>query len=261
MRKTIGLLLSLLLFGPASDGAALAQDEIFTNSLGMEFVLIPAGRFSVRWIIQNDLGEDIPRQRVVTISKPFYLGKRPVTQDEWQAVMGSNPADFQGEANPVEMVSWEDVQVFIQKLNAKEGGRKYRLPSEAEWEHASRAGSDTAWFFGDNPVVLGEYAWFSENSQNSTHPVGQKKPNPWGLYDIYGNVWEWVEDWYDDNAAWHQEGAVIDPVGPASGSRRVLRGGGWSNTAEDCRPASRNGFSPVYFHDGLGFRLAFSPGQ
>jgi formylglycine-generating enzyme required for sulfatase activity len=236
-----------------------AQAAVTTGS-GLKFVLIPAGSFSNVWpeTTENDYGEKSTKahERVVTISKPFYLGQTPVTQEQWVAVMGegSNPSNFKGRTNPVECVSWEDAQLFIQKLNEKEGGHKYRLPTEAEWEHAARAGSKTEWFFGDDPAVLGQYAWFDKNSKETTHPVGEKKPNPWGLYDIYGNVSEWVADWKDD----YQAGAVTDPTGPASGSGRVSRGGCWLYPAEDCRSADRLSGMPDSRYDTLGFRLAFS---
>jgi len=132
----------------------------------------------------------------VQIEHPFYIGTTEVTQGQWQAVMGNNPSNFKGEDSlPVEQVSWEDCQSFLQKLSQKEG-KEYRLPSEAEWEYACRAGSTTRYFYGDEESKLGEYAWYQDNSGNMTQPVGQKKPNAWGLYDIYGNVGEWCQDWY-----------------------------------------------------------------
>jgi len=243
-----------LLFAGVPGGAALAQDKTFTNSIGMEFVLIPAGKFKTAWK-QNELDEVVPRE--VTISQPFYLGKYEVTQEQWVAVMGKNPSYFKGRTDPVEMVSWNNIQIFIQKLNEKEGGNKYRLPTEAEWEHAARAGTETEMFFGDNPADLGDYAWFNENSQGKNHPVGKKEPNPWGLYDIYGNVLEWVQDLAETN----KEGKVKEPTGPANRSARVFRGGSFTGPAEDCRSAYRGStISDVSTFD-LGFRLAFSLGQ
>jgi len=172
----------------------------------------------------------------VRISQAFYLGKYQVTQAQWQAVMGDNPSRFKGDTLPVEQVSWKDVQKFTQFLNAREGDTKYRLPTEAEWEYAARAGTTTAYSFGDDPRQLGEYAWFGENSGTTTHPVGQKKPNPWGLYDMHGNVWERVQDWYGPYTA----GTAVDPAGPSSpGSLRVFRGGGWPFVAGLCRSAKR----------------------
>ena len=167
---------------------------------------------------------------------------------------GSNESRNEGRTNPVENVSWDDAQKFIQKLNEKEGVKQYRLPTEGEWEHAARAGSETEWFFGTDEKALDQYAWCPAKS---THPVGQKEPNPWGLYDIYGNVWEWVEDRYGEFKA----EVVTDPKGPSEGSGRVLRGGSWGSRAEDCRSAYRFGNLPDRRYDGVGFRLAFSPGE
>jgi formylglycine-generating enzyme required for sulfatase activity len=165
----------------------------------MEFVLIPAGEFDIgskneteRWDVEN------PVHRV-NISKAFYMGKYEVTQKQWRDVMGNNPSSFEGDNLPVETVSWNEVQEFIKKLNEKEGSNKYRLPTEAEWEYAARAGTTTPHFFGNNESKLGDYAWYDSNSYRVTHDVGQKKPNPWGLYDMYGNVLEWVQDKWHDN--------------------------------------------------------------
>ncbi|HEY7491964.1 MAG TPA: formylglycine-generating enzyme family protein, partial [Candidatus Tectomicrobia bacterium] len=152
---------------------------------------------------------------------------------------------------PVENVSWENVQVFIRELNVKEGGTKYRLPTEAEWEYAARAGSTPAYSFGSDSSRLGEYAWYTGNAERQTHPVGQLKPNVWGLYDMHGNVWEWVQDWYGAYAA----EAVTDPQGSASGSSRVIRGGSWFHVDWRCRSAYRRNGSPGYRIDTLGFRL------
>ena len=248
------LLLLSLLFGCASGSIGPARNTTFTNSLGLEFVRIPAGKFSNTWTLRRESGEEVQRRRVVTISKPFYLGKYEVTQEQWEAVMGINPSKNKGRTKPVEMVSWGDVQVFIKKLNKKEGGNKYRLPTEAEWEHAARAGTDTVWFWGNDLGDLGKYAWIKGHDN---HPVGQKKPNPWGLYDLYGNVSEWVEDWFEEN----QEGEVTDPAGPASGSFRVNRGGSWCYSAKVCGASARGRFTPHYRSKFLGFRLAFSPSQ
>jgi formylglycine-generating enzyme required for sulfatase activity len=189
----------------------------------------------------------------VHISKAFYLGKHEVTQGQWQAVMGTNPSNLKGDATlPVENVSWENVQAFIHQLNAKEGGTKYRLPTEAEWEYAARAGTTTAYSFGDDQRQLGEYGWYSENSGSNTHLVGQKKPNAWGLYDMHGNIWEWVQDWY---APYDPAGSAVDPPGPSSGSVRGFRGGSWSGDPGYCRSASRNRAKPDGHGDFLGFRL------
>jgi formylglycine-generating enzyme required for sulfatase activity len=214
----------------------------------MEFVLIPAGTFTMG---SEDGDSDERPARQVTISRPFYLGKYEVTQGQWQAVMGNNPSLFQGDAKlPVEQVWWSDVQDFIGKLNAKEGGNRYRLPTEAEWEYAARAGSTSAYSFGNETSLLGEYAWYRDNSGGKTHPVGQLKPNAWGLYDMHGNVMEWVQDWYGR----YSEQSVRDPQGPPSGSHRMRRGGAWNSVATVCRSANRYSV-PGFRDDFLGFRL------
>jgi formylglycine-generating enzyme required for sulfatase activity len=216
----------------------------------MEFVLIPAGEFQMG--SNNDGGHDEWPVHRVHISKAFYLGKYEVTQGQWQAVMGNNPSQFKGDLNlPVERVSWDDVQEFIHRLNAKEGSTKYRLPTEAEWEYAARAGSTTVYSFGNNPSQLGEYAWYNDNAGDRTHPVGQKKPNARGLYDMHGNVLEWVQDWFN----YYHAGAVTDPQGTESGSGRVFRGGSWFSAAGYCRSAYRGFVLPDDRLSNLGVRL------
>ena len=175
-------------------------------------------------------------------AQDYYLGKYPVTQQQWEAVMGSNPSNFKGGNLPVEMVSWDDAQIFIQKLNQLSGKKHYRLSTEEEWEYACRAGSTSEYYFGDDESQLGEYAWYKDNSGATTHPVGQKKPNGWGLYDMAGNVFEWTDSWSD-----------------SSRSYRVYRGGGWSCGSECCRSAFRYCGGPVSRGSGLGFRLVFVP--
>ena len=217
----------------------------------MEFVLLPAGTFQMG-SDDSDAYDDEKPVHTVHITQPFYLGKYEVTQGQWQAVTGNNPSNFKGDPNrPVESVSWDDVQEFIRRLNSREGGATYRLPTEAEWEYAARAGSQTRWSFGDEASQLGRYAWYDGNAGRQTHPVGQLQPNPWGLYDMHGNVWEWVQDWYGSYAS----GAAVDPAGPASGSGRVYRGGGWDFTARGCRSANRGVDEPGFRLDSLGFRL------
>jgi formylglycine-generating enzyme required for sulfatase activity len=180
-----------------------------------------------------------------------------ITQAQWEAVMGENPSKFKGRSNPVENVSWDDIQVFIKRLNQKEGTNKYRLPTEAEWEYAARAGTTSAYSFGDDADSLGRYAWYDGNSGDKTHPVGQKQPNPWGLHDMHGNIKEWVQDWYDQD--YYAKSPARDPRGPSGGLFRVLRGGGWIDDAEDLRSAYRDSIFPNIRH--YGFRLAFSLGH
>ena len=230
--------------------AISATGKTYTNSIGMEFVLIPSGTFKMG--SSNGESDEKPIHSV-TISEAFYMGKYEVTQKEWKAVMGDNPSSFKGDKLPVEQVSWNDIQEFIKKLNQKEGGTKYRLPTEAEWEYAARAGSNSKWSFGDNESQLGDYAWYGSNSNSQTHPVGQKKPNKYGLYDVHGNVWEWVQDWYDSN--YYSSSPKTDSKGPSSGSGRVSRGGSWGTYAEYARSALRDYGSPEYRDYNIGFRL------
>jgi len=230
--------------------AISATGKTYTNSIGMEFVLIPSGTFKMG--SSNGESDEKPIHSV-TISEAFYMGKYEVTQKEWKAVMGDNPSSFKGDKLPVEQVSWNDIQEFIKKLNQKEGGTKYRLPTEAEWEYAARAGSNSKWSFGDNESQLGDYAWYGSNSNSQTHPVGQKKPNKYGLYDVHGNVWEWVQDWYDSN--YYSSSPKTDSKGPSSGSLRVFRGGGWYSDAEYTRSADRDFDNPEYGFSNIGFRL------
>ena len=193
-------------------------------------------------------GDEQPLTRV-RISRAFELGKHEVTQAEWEALMGSNPSFFEecGGDCPVEQVSWDDVQEFIGSLNALEGEARYRLPTEAEWEYAARAGTTGDRYAGDLDAI----AWYGEGLDGSTHPVGQKAPNALGLHDMLGNVWEWVQDWYGG----YPGGSVTDPQGPASGSVRVLRGGSWFYLAWYCRASYRHHDPPGFRNDDLGFRL------
>ncbi len=221
---------------------------------GIEFVRIPAGDFMMGSNEDEvDRSDSEGPQHKVNIKNPFYLGKYPVTQKQWEKVMGSNSSYFIDADLPVENVSWNDVQEFIKKLNEMEGIDKYRLPSEAEREYACRAGTITRYSFGDDESKLGDYAWYGNKYDSKTHRVGQKKPNPWGLYDMHGNVWEWVQD------RWHAgyEGAPSDGSAweDGAGSARVMRGGGWSDFASNCRSAARDGHDPDHRFSDLGFRL------
>lgn len=172
-------------------GIAMANEK-FRNSIGMEFVKIPAGSFMMGEdpSLNNEGKDDERPQHEVTLSKPYYIGAHEVTQKQWQEVMGNNPSRHKGENNPVDSVSWNDAQAFIKKLNEKEGHARYRLPTEAEWENAARAGATTRYFWGNDPSKLREYARVTANADGATHPVGSKKPNAWGIYDTSGNVRE-----------------------------------------------------------------------
>lgn len=250
-----------------------AIPKTYTNSIGMEFVLIPKGRFmmgsklsaeeiSKRYGGDADIFEYEHPQHEVTISKPFYLQSTSVTQGQWQKITDDNPSYFKegGDNCPVEKVSWEDAQDFIYKLNEMGASDIYRLPTEAEWEYACRAGTTTEFSFGDDPSNFGEYAWYRGNAEERTHPVAQKAANPWGLYDMHGNVVEWVEDdWHDDYKDAPDDGSAW--IKNPRGSSRVLRGGAWLDPAEFCRSADRFRYDPVIRYHFFGFRLVCLPGQ
>jgi formylglycine-generating enzyme required for sulfatase activity len=218
---------------------------------------------------------------VVAISRGFWIGNCEVTQGEYLAVAGNNPSYFNGDRSgppwndqdygidltlPVELVSWYDATNYCALLTAQEraAGRLptnyvYRLPTEAEWEYACRAGTTTRFYYGDDPgyTELTNYAWFADNSGDVTWPVGRLLPNAWGLHDMAGNVWEWCRDWYGP----YPGGSLTDPTGPATGTYRVWRGADWSRAARNCRSARRFNHLPDFTYSGLGFRvvLAFDP--
>ena len=230
------------------------------NDASMEFVWVPAGTFMMG-SPSSEAGRNYDEDPVhgVTISKGFYLGKYEVTQGQWESVMGTTP--WRGMDNvrssssyPAVYVSWDAAQEFISRLNSAAGSELYRLPSEAEWEYACRAGTTTRWSFGDDESLLTHYAWYNASvGEAYGHRVGTKRPNAWGLYDMHGNVYEWVEDWY--NRDYYIRSSLVDPSGPATGWFRVFRGGGFNGNAQGVRSAARYCASPGYRNDGIGFRL------
>jgi len=238
------------------------EDQTYiSNSLGMTFRLIPAGTF-VMGSPSDELGhQNHEAQYTVTISESYYIQTTEVTQGQWEAVMGSNPSYFGscGMNCPVETVSWNDCQAFIATLNAM-GEGSYTLPTEAQWEYASRAGSNKAFANGDisntttdsNLDIMG---WYVSNSNSTPHAVAQKQANAWGLFDMHGNIWEWCNDWYGT----YPTGSVVDPIGPSSGSYRVMRGGGWNYDAENCRSSERNSGSGLNENVGLRLSRALEP--
>ncbi len=235
------------------------QAKSFTserNSIGIKLVLIQPGEF-LMGSSDGDADEKPPHK--VKITKPFYLGVTEVTQEQYERVMGTNPSKFQGDPRrPVENVSFKDAVEFCRKLTERErlsgkSGPTYRLPTEAEWEYACRAGTTTTWCCGDDESALADYAWYG-NANGQTHAVAQKKPNAWGLYDMHGNVWEWCADWYADE--YYARSPSDDPVGPDEGWPRVFRGGGWYCQASECRASERPVAGRPNDYIGFGFRLA-----
>ena len=231
-------------------------DTKLINSLfsDKEFVRITSGDFCMGSLSEEKdrYNDEVPIRKVI-VKNSFDISKYPITQKQWIAVMRYNHSGFKGEERPVENVSWEEVEKFIKKLNETMGAKKYRLPSEAEWEYACRAGTESRYSFGDDESMLGDYAWHSRNSENETHSVGQRKPNDWKLYDMHGDVWEWVQDKWHDN----YEGAPSDSSAWEEGdsSIRVLRGGSWNDRASECRSASRKGKAQKDKRVNCGFRI------
>jgi formylglycine-generating enzyme required for sulfatase activity len=253
------------------------------NSLGMEFVKIAPGEFQMGCSMgDNDCDADEKPAHRVQITKAFEIGRYEVTQAQWQSVMGSNPSTIKGDDRPVETVSKNEAHDFLARLTAKNDGYRYRLPTEAEWEYAARAGESQA-------PSLDEVAWYTANSEDETHPVGKKKPNAWGLYDMLGNVREWVEDQYardfyssspladptgpqvqQNNAPFNGRGRPLEQAGPPQGGFRgrgvrvrqlpVVRGGGWDNPAKFVRISTRyHYYGPTLRVSDIGFRVVRQP--
>ncbi|NCR64980.1 MAG: formylglycine-generating enzyme family protein, partial [Microcystis aeruginosa LG11-05] len=235
--------------------------ENLPNGLTLEMVGLPAGQFLMGSPDSDpDAASDEKPQHQVKVNS-FAIGKYPVTQAQYEAVMGTNPSYFKNNPqNPVEKVSWDDAQAFCQKLS-QITGKTYRLPTEAEWEYACRAGTTTRFYFGDDANQLGDYAWYDGSSQKTTHPVGQKRPNAWGLYDMSGNVWEWCEDdWHDNYIGAPKDGSAwFIKNDNRSQSAKCLLGGSWNNYPNFCRSASRYWYFPNFDSYYLGFRVVCVP--
>ena len=249
--------------------AVTVRKPIITSSFpipgGMEmvFVRLPPGAFTMGSpLSESGRYSDEGPQHEVTISRSFWMGKFEVTQAQWEAVMGTTP--WSGQANvqshpdhPAVYISWNTSQAFIERLNQAEGSQIYRLPTEAEWEYAARAGTQTPWSFGDRESQLGDYAWYTANTWDAgegyAHPVGTKLPNPWGLHDMHGNVWEWVFDWFDED--YYSRSPSVDPQGPEFGTNHVLRSGRFSYIAQRLRSAHRFRHAPTHTRWGIGVRL------
>ena len=220
------------------------------SSCKIAFVPIPAGVF---YMGSENGGEEERPVHLVTIAKPFYMGKYAVTQEQWQKIMGTTPSRFEGALNPVEQITWDKCQVFLSKLTDASPGKTFRFPTEAQWEYACRAGTKTAYSFGDSPDAIEGYAWVGSNSESRTHPVGEKKPNAWGLHDMHGNVWEWVQD----RDHFNYSGCPVDGSAwtDSGGSFHVVRGGSWDDVPKFCRSSSRPALWPAPESMRYGFRV------
>jgi formylglycine-generating enzyme required for sulfatase activity len=225
------------------------------NGISLELALVPAGKFTLgSWEHERLRGADEGPEHEVTFVRAFYVARYEVTQEQYQAVMGANPSAAQGAKFPVEQVTWDEAQEFCRKASARTG-KTVRLPTEAEWEHACRAGTESRYSFGNDESGLDDAAWYWNNSFKQTHAVGERKPNAWGLYDMHGNVWEWCQDFYGEYSAQ----SVRDPQGPAEGKYRVLRGGSWYTLAPFCRSAFRFYSLPTVRLGYVGFRVVATP--
>jgi formylglycine-generating enzyme required for sulfatase activity len=262
-----------------SDYEQAEHPKEFTNSIGMKFVLIPAGKFTMGSPLNESDRSETETQHEVTISKSYYLGAYEVTKDQYIQVSQANAPSTENKASadskkdkiPVDRISWNDAVEFCKKLSEmpeeKAAGRVYRLPTEAEWEYACRAGTKTAYCSGNDEEGLKDYAWTGDSrfdQARKAHPVGKKKPNAWGLYDMHGNVWEWCNDWWGRHGLYgpNPSVAVVDPQGPREGTYRLVRGGSIGTSAKNCRSAYRFNFDPS--SDALiacGFRVVLIPAQ
>ena len=241
---------------PPPPDATFDLPEDHTNAIGMQFKLIPAGEFMMGSPEDDSekRDEEMPQHRV-RITKPFYLGIHEVTQEQYEKVMDKNRSELKGSSLPVNWVSWVDATAFCEKLSEMDAENHYRLPTEAEWEYACRAGTTTRYSCGSE--LGSDYVWFNERSSNKPHPVGEKRPNAWGLYDMHGNVCEWCSDWYDD----YRVSPSADPTGPSTGRARVSRGGSWRDPARGCRSAFRSRGGPGDMMGDRGFRVALVPAE
>ena len=240
--------------GSGGESGSDVPSHTFTaNGVSFTMKYVEGGTFQMGATSEqgSDAFSDESPVHSVTLST-FYMGETEVTQELWQAVMGSNPSHFSGTNLPVERVSWNTiVNEFLPTLNAATG-RNFRLPTEAEWEFAARGGNQGHGYKYAGSNTIGNVAWYTDNSSSKTHAVKTKQANELGLYDMSGNVWEWCQDWYGN----YSSGSQTNPQGPSSGSDRVLRGGGWNRYARDCRVSYRNVSDPVITSNGFGFRLA-----
>ena len=238
----------------AGAGSATGNKTFTVNGVTFEMIAVKGGTFTMGASSGDSYADDDERPTHSVTLSDYYIGKFEVTQELWEAVMGSNPSYFKGSKLPVESVSWDDCQTFVRKLNSLTG-KNFRLPTEAEWEYAARGGNRSRGYKYSGSNSIGEVAWYGDNSDSKTHTVGTKSPNELGIYDMSGNVYEWCHDWYGSYGSSSQ----TNPQGPSSGSRRVLRGGSWFSNAGSCRVSFRDYYAPGGRHDDFGFRLVLVP--
>ena len=246
------------------EGAVMHPEELefVVGSCSFKMIKIEGGTFTMGATAeQEDDAYDWERPaHQVTLTDDYYIGQTQVTQALWTAVMGWNHSEFEGNNLPVEGVSWDDCQSFIEKLNSilsyELGGKRFALPTEAQWEFAARGGIKSKGYKYAGSNNIDDVAWYMDNSNKQTHPVAQKQPNELGLYDMSGNVWEWCKDWYDHR---YSRKAQTNPQGSADGKERVIRGGSWNNIAMFCRVSNRFNYTPDYSFYHLGLRLCLIP--
>jgi len=249
------LSLICLTTGCGSSSSDPVELESVTNSIGMKFLVVPSGTFTMgsRRGDQHELPE-----HEVTLTQAYGLGVHEVSEQQYTEVMGKNPA-LTSPNSAINSLNWAQADEFCRRLSdlpaEKSAGRVYRLPTEAEWEHACRAGTVTAYSFGDDPTMFGQYGWYTRNGLQKVHPGGEKLPNPWGFYDMHGNAWEWCQNWHYE----YSDAPATDPTGPPKGVTRVLRGGAWFHREPDCRSSVRfteDPNSPKKYTGG--FRVAYT---
>ncbi len=243
----------LLLVTVATGGCVLSGLHWRQSANGLQAARLEYAAAESRFKSANDYEKPA---HMVTLTQAFYMGKFDVTQEQYQQIVGTNPSSFKGKDNPVETVSWDDAQAFCKKLSEK-SGQTVCLPTEAEWEYACRAGTTTEFYSGDLDSDLDRVAWYGANSKSTTHPVGQKEANAFGLYDMHGNVWQWCQDWYADD--YYGKSPATDPEGPSQGAFRLLRGGSWDDHPLYCRAAYRRRNNPDIRYFFIGFRVALVP--
>jgi formylglycine-generating enzyme required for sulfatase activity len=245
---------------PTPLGSAAGEIRELT-ALKIKFCWCPIGTFNMGSPADALGSERNEQQFEVHLSKGFWMQQTELTQSQYEALMGVNPSHFRSDSNPVESVTFQEAKEFCRRLcelpPEKNSGNLYRLPTEAEWEYACRAGSTSSFCFGDDEMMLEAYGWFNGNAARTTHPVGGKKPNAWGLHDMHGNVGEWCSDYYGP----YPSGPQTDPTGPETGGQIVVRGGGWFFVPQNSRSAHRDAYPPGARYVGLGFRLVAEPSK